>query len=156
MNIDRRLRALTRLLAFLTVALLALGGWSVKLSNDGKNTSDTAKDAAKHALAAVKGLQQSRIDITFDNCRSQNAKHDSTIRQLDIELLRAENVRAPRHATLDQLERLIVTAGSPADSIQLQTTHNFTVLLINRLAPKADCHAQLDARFGPHHPPPSD
>jgi len=161
-SIDSKMTWLTRLLGALTVALLALGGWSVGLQHQGNTTASQAKQAASqakaaaaHALAAVKAVQQSRIDITYGQCNAQNDRHDRTIRQLDLVLLRSVGMTPPKNTPLKKLEQMIVTAGSPAESPRLQQAHNSTVLLIEQLAKKTDCAKQLDQRFGRNHLPPT-
>lgn len=112
-----------------------------------------AMSFALSALLGVSGtvnkIQQSRKDNTLIACRDQNARHDRTIITLDTGLLSAIGVRAPNNDSADAVEErtrvsLAAVPGTRAD--QLRQTHDFTVLLIDALAPKQNCDALVRAR----------
>lgn len=80
-----------------------------------------AVNAANNAQQAVKDVQAQRVESILTSCNQQNARHDHTIRQLDLVLAKAERV------------------ATPARRLQLRQSRAATVLLINQLAPKLDC-----------------
>jgi hypothetical protein len=72
--------------------------------------------------AQDRAIQASRVEVAKDNCRSQNERHDNTVRQLDnriAELSGRERARADRN-------------------------RDFTVSLIEALAPKRNCKALVE------------
>lgn len=73
----------------------------------------------------VHDIQQSRRDNTVEACLAQNDRHDNTIAALDAELA--------------ELSKSL----KPAEAAQLKQSRDFTVLLINALAPYTeDCDAK--------------
>lgn len=93
----------------LAITIVALAGTIVAV-----NGANEARDATRE-------IQAQRIETIWSSCRQQNARHDGTIRELNV-LLRAS-----------------MRTADPARRQQLSASRASTVLLINQLAPKQDC-----------------
>jgi hypothetical protein len=65
----------------------------------------------------VHAINQSRVEVALENCRSQNLRHDNTIRELNVLISELPKDRQAR----------------------AQASKPFTILLIDALAPKRNC-----------------
>jgi predicted negative regulator of RcsB-dependent stress response len=86
-----------RLLTVVSVALLALGGWSVWFQVQQSNTAIQASHAATQAASAARkagaaaraasgfaaAIQASRLDLIRSQCDDQNRRHDAAVRALN-------------------------------------------------------------------------
>jgi hypothetical protein len=79
---------------------------------------------------AVTKINDSRKDIAFNTCIGQNMRHDNTVRVLDRQLDLAKD------------------KATPAQLIQIRKSRQFTVFLLDALAPKQNCSALVEKRFG--------
>lgn len=120
--IDRLTRRTTILLSVLAVILVGLGALNLVLNSD--RIDDIERVVAEN--------NQSRIDITFNNCRSLNDRNRNTVAAFDARL---DAARRSGRLSGEQLERA-------------RASRELTVGLINALAPRQDCRAQLRDRFG--------
>jgi hypothetical protein len=78
--------------------------------------------AVFRSIAVTHAIQVERARNVLTNCESQNRRHDATIETLDRQIEQVQRVK-PELAT------------------QFRASRNFTVLLINAMAPKQDCAA---------------
>lgn len=69
----------------------------------------------------VTALANERTDAIIRECHDQNQRHDHTVAELDVLLARAE-----KHAP-------------PAQRKQMAASRQFTILLIDQLAPRQNC-----------------
>jgi hypothetical protein len=73
-------------------------------------------------------INQSRVQIIFQSCREQNARHDRAFAKLDS---------------------LIAQIPDPVDRARAKRGANGSKALIATLAPHQDCRALVRRRFGP-------
>lgn len=94
----------------------------------GRAVLDTSNRSSENSTI-IGAIQQERVRNTLANCRDQNTKHDSTIRTLDSLIKQAGRVH-------------------PSQRAQLEASEAFTVLLVDKLAPKHHCMRQAQNRVG--------
>lgn len=151
------------LVGFLILVQFGLGLWSLSLQ---KKQSDTNKRLETQAAA----IQKSRVDNVRDACNDQNQQHDEAISQL-TKLLTLNLIDQAAHdprATKDDIKKAGVLAervksldtnkdqakvlvafdeaknlAQPPIAQAISGQRTFTILLIDRLAPKQDCDERV-------------
>jgi hypothetical protein len=73
----------------------------------------------------IRAIQEERIGNIRDNCVETNRRHDATIAALDARFVQ------------------LAASASAKERQQLQASRDFTVSLIDALAPKDDCAARV-------------
>lgn len=122
-SIHRFAHRTTRMLAALAGLLVGLGVLNFVLNGDRIEDNERA----------ISSIDQSRVDITFGNCRSLNERNRNTVAAFDARL------DAARKSGMFSREELA----------EARQSREFTVGLIDALAPKTDCLKQVRDRFGP-------
>lgn len=79
----------------------------------------------------VEEIQQERAANIVRGCRDQNKRHDDTVMQLDALLTIAK----------------LSVAGEPGRAEQIEQSRDFTVALIDALAPVRDCQAVIEQQI---------
>jgi Na+/phosphate symporter len=135
---ERRWRKVFRILYTLVAATAIVGGWTYYLSTQDSKQNKIDKERTVELQKITRGLaqtvrdiQQSRIDITRDQCKAQNRRNTRTIRRLKQVIRKAE-----REAT------------DPVRRAQIRASAGSSILLIGELQPKQDCEALIEKRFG--------
>lgn len=121
----QQVRRRTTIILGMVVAILLAGGFA-----NAKLISENSE--------RVDDIQQSRADVIYNNCADQNDRNRNTVAVFDRRISDLEHQQAPAA----QLRRA-------------RQSREFTVGLINALAPVQDCDRLLVKRLGPDHPVPA-
>lgn len=114
------------------VVITGLVAWAL-LSQQGQITDvrqvqdDTARLARQTARLA-KSIQAQRVNSVLSNCRDQNERHDDT---------------------LDKLDGVIANMPPGPEKVRAEANKPATVLLIDALVPRRNCHRVLRKALTP-------
>lgn len=117
-----------RVLILLVVSQLLLGAFSVVQNQRIDNRANETAQLARDNRALVIQIQRDRVRSILSSCRDQNARHDNTIRRLNVAVARAR----AEEVSPERLQRL-------------QESRAVFVGLFDALAPRENCQDRVDS-----------